>query len=389
MTHVRQSALPATIVQRRRVGSQRAIELPRRAPRVRRWRPRTTPQGLLPLVLFGLLLFLPVVAQADADLAIAKADATDPVQVSQVLVYTLTVENTGPDPATDVRVDDSLPANVTYVDAGASQGTCFLAPGDVVECDLGTVANGATATIDIEVVPTQAGTITNTATVTASTPDPNALNDTASENTVVVAADFRALKRVVRTVQDPVVRYEVELINDGNLDQPDNPGPEFIDVIPDETEIVPHTLQASSGTIAYEAVNHRIVWNGVIPANDRVTLEFAVGTGTGLVVASSVDERQAVALPLIGLAMLGTAALATRKRRQLGVVAILIVVSIGAMGCSGFWTAPTSVDSPTSLCNQGELRFDSDANGTNDAVQLTDDPDTTASPDPTCVIFIP
>ncbi len=371
MGYVRQSAHPTMSIQTIRR---------RRQPRIGAW-------GRALLWTSALAILFSVPALADADLGITKADATDPVQVSQVLVYTIAVENTGPDPANDVLVEDALPTAVTYVNASAGQGSCFLTPSDVVQCDLGNVANGATVTVDVEVVPTQAGAITNAASVSASTNDPNALNDTASETTLVAAADFRALKRVVQTVQDPVVRYEVELLNDGNLDQPDNPGPEFIDVIPEQTDIVPHTLQASSGTIAYEAVNHRVTWNGEIPANDRVTLAFAVGTGTGLIVASSADERRALALPIIGMAVLGTA-LVTR-RRKLGVLAVLVLVSLNAMGCAGFWTTPTSVDSPTSLCNQGELRFDSDADGTNDAVQLTDDPDTTTSPDPTCVIFIP
>ena len=326
-------------------------------------------------------------AQVDADLSIAKADAADPVQVGQMLVYTLTIENNGPDPATDVTVEDTLPADVNYVDASADQGSCFLTPSDVVECDLGDIANGDSVIVSIEVVPTQPGTITNIAEVSASTNDPDATNDTASEDTLVVEADFRALKRVVQTVQDPVVRYEIQLINDGNLDQPDNPSPEFIDVIPEEMDIVPHTMSASSGTIHYEVVNHRVVWNGEISANDQVTLEFAVGTGAGLIVASRIDEREAPVLPILGLVILGVAMAA--RRRTLGVALVLLAMSVGAIGCSGFWTTPTSVDSPTSLCNQGELHFDSDANGTNDAVQPTDDPDTTASPDATCVTFVP
>lgn len=352
----------------------------RKPPRVGSWT-----RALLWTV--PLLILLSVPALADADLGISKTDATDPVQVSQVLVYTLTVENTGPDQAIDVTVEDTLPSDVTYVDASASQGSCFLTPSDVVQCDLGNIANGDSVTIDIEVVPSQPGTITNIAEVSATTNDPDATNDTAAEDTLVVEADFRALKRVKQTVQDPVVRYEIELINDGNLDQPDNPTPEFIDVIPEEMDIVPHTMSTSSGTIHYEAANHRVVWNGEIPANAQVTMEFAVGTNTGLLVASTESMGTAWPIPVIGLALLGTT-LFTR-RRHLGVFVVLLGVSVGLLGCSGFWTTPTSVDSPTSLCNQGELHFDSDANGTNDAVQLTDDPDTTASPDATCVTFIP
>lgn len=350
-----------------------------------RTRKRTTVSVSLTIV--GLLLLWGGTAYADADLAISKADAADPVQVSQLLVYTLTIDNNGPDPATDVTVVDTLPADITYVDASASQGSCFLTPSDTVECDLGDISNGDSVTVEIDVVPTQPGTITNVAEVSASTDDPDATNDDASEDTLVVEADFRALKRVKQTVQDPVVRYEVELINDGNLDQPDNPSDEFIDDLPEEMDIVPHTLSASSGTIDYDPVDHRITWNGAIPANDQVTLEFAVGSETGLLIASSTFEWKGWPISVLGFALLGTTLL--WRRRRLGVLIILIGVSVGMMGCSGFWTTPTSVDSLTSLCNQGELHFDSDANGTNDAVQPTDDPDTADPQDPTCLIFIP
>ena len=350
-----------------------------------RWTGRTA--TAVGLTIVAMLLLWSASASADADLAIDKTDSADPVQVSQLLTYTLTIDNDGPDLATDVAVTDTLPTSVTYVDASASQGSCFLTPSDTVECDLEDIPNGDSVTVEIEVVPTQPGAITNVAQVSASTVDPDATNDDASEGTLVVEADFRALKRVKQTVQDPVVRYEVELINEGNLAQPDNPSDEFIDDLPEEMAIVPHTLSASSGTIDYDPVHHRVTWNGPIPSNDRVTLEFAVGTETGLIVASTRSDWTGWAMPAFGLALVGLT-LATRRRR-LGLLVILIGLSLGPLGCSGFWTTPTTVEGPTSLCNQGELHFDADANGTNDAVQPTDDPDTADPQDPTCVIFIP
>ncbi len=121
-----------------------------------------------------------------ADLSISKSDAPDPVMAGDPLTYTLTVANNGPGDASGVTVTDTLPAGVTLVSATPSQGTCT-----VVTCDLGSLANGASAVITITVTvdpATPAGTITNTATVSASETDPDATNNTASADTMITAA---------------------------------------------------------------------------------------------------------------------------------------------------------------------------------------------------------
>jgi uncharacterized repeat protein (TIGR01451 family) len=101
------------------------------------------------------------------------------------MTYTHTVTNNGPDAASRVTVTDQLPPSVTFVSATASQGSCGES-GGIVTCNLGTMGSGATATLDIVVKPTVAGEITNSASVTASTPDPNAEgNNSDSENTSV------------------------------------------------------------------------------------------------------------------------------------------------------------------------------------------------------------
>jgi Domain of unknown function DUF11 len=94
------------------------------------------------------------------------------------------VNNNGPHAASGVTVVDQLPPSVTFVSATPTQGTCG-ASGGTVTCNLGTIGMGGTATIEIVVNPTVAGTITNTASVSASTPDPNGNNNADSENTSV------------------------------------------------------------------------------------------------------------------------------------------------------------------------------------------------------------
>jgi uncharacterized repeat protein (TIGR01451 family) len=119
-----------------------------------------------------------------ADLSLVKAGPSGRQPTGRNMTYTLSVTNNGPDAAANVVVTDTLPASVTFVSATPSQGSCGQAAG-VVTCNLGTLGNGATATISIVVRPTQAGIITNTAVVSTSTPDPDAANDTSSVNTSI------------------------------------------------------------------------------------------------------------------------------------------------------------------------------------------------------------
>jgi uncharacterized repeat protein (TIGR01451 family) len=124
---------------------------------------------------------------ATADLSITKSDSPDPVLAGSNLTYTLTVANNGPGDATSVTVTDTLPTGVTFVSAMPSQGTC--SPGPVVTCDLGNLANGASAlvTIDVTVDSTTAcgSSRTNTAVVQGNESDPDSNNNIGSTNTTV------------------------------------------------------------------------------------------------------------------------------------------------------------------------------------------------------------
>ncbi|MGI8521167.1 MAG: DUF11 domain-containing protein, partial [Actinomycetota bacterium] len=155
-----------------------------------------------------------------ADLTLTKADSPDPVFVSQPLTYTLTVRNNGPDNAAGVTVTDPLPGGVVFVSAAASQGGCSGAA--TVTCFLGSLANGASATVTIVVTPTLVGALSNTATVAGSPSDPNPGNDSAtSATTVLPIPPIRADLALTQTdapdhgaVGDPLV-YTLTVTNHG------------------------------------------------------------------------------------------------------------------------------------------------------------------------------
>jgi uncharacterized repeat protein (TIGR01451 family) len=116
------------------------------------------------------------------DLAITKIADKARAATGRNLTYTLTVTNNGPSPAPFVVVTDTLPPSVTFV--SASPG-CGHAAG-IVTCNLGTMASGATATVQIVVQPNPpTGVITNVATVTSSADDTVGGNNSASVQTTV------------------------------------------------------------------------------------------------------------------------------------------------------------------------------------------------------------
>jgi len=128
---------------------------------------------------------LPAGAQSQsADLAITKTGPST-ANAGTDVVYTVTVLNVGPDDAASVTMSDPVPTGMTFVSAVPSAGTC----NSTVTCSLGSLSNGASATITITLhIPaaTPAGALfQNSASVSAETPDDNDENNTAIWGTQV------------------------------------------------------------------------------------------------------------------------------------------------------------------------------------------------------------
>ncbi|TGD57782.1 DUF11 domain-containing protein, partial [Flavobacterium humi] len=132
---------------------------------------------------------------AQANLAIVKTVSNPTPNVGSNVTFTLTASNAGPSNATGVSVNDVLPAGYTFVSATPSTGT-WTAP----NWSIGTLANGATATITIVASVNAAGPYANTATITGSEIDPTPGNNTSTVTPVPVA---QANLAIVKTVSNP------------------------------------------------------------------------------------------------------------------------------------------------------------------------------------------
>ncbi len=192
-----------------------------------------------------------------ADVSITKTVNNPTPNVGDVVIFTVTVTNSGPDPATDVQVTDLLPTGLTLVLATPSQGAYSSATGLWTVGQVG-IASSATLTLEARVAgPAPA---TNVATITHSDQfDPNTVNNTASATETPQQADLV----VTKTVSDPTpnvgdtITFVVTVTNNGPdaathvvvLDKlPTGLGP--ISVVPSQGTYDPFRAIWAVGTLA-------------------------------------------------------------------------------------------------------------------------------------------
>jgi uncharacterized repeat protein (TIGR01451 family) len=139
------------------------------------------------------------------------------------ITYTITVANNGPSDAQDVSVNDPLPAGTSFGSATPSQGTCDA----TVSCALGTINSGASVTIAlvVDVDPAVAGVITNTATASSTTADPDPGNNVGTAATTVAAPPSADVAVTKTDSPDPVtagnnITYTITVTNNGPSDAP-------------------------------------------------------------------------------------------------------------------------------------------------------------------------
>ena len=235
--------------------------------------------------LIGATVFAPA---ALADLAITKTDDLDPTAPGGSLTYTLNVTNSGPSNATGVTLTDTLPPEVTFVSATPSQGSCSES-GGTVTCALGNLAVDGSATVEIVVTVDPAladgTTLTNTAGVVGSEPDPDLSNNIASEETRVA----RQADLAVTKTDDPDpaasggdLTYTLSVTNNGPSDAT---GVTLTDTLPTGVTFVSATpsqgsCSESGGTVTCTLGDLAV--DGSAAVEIVVTLDPTLADGTTL-----------------------------------------------------------------------------------------------------------
>jgi uncharacterized repeat protein (TIGR01451 family) len=160
--------------------------------------------AVVPVAALSLADFGAAAPPGATDLSISKAVSATKVQARATVTYTIKVDDLGPLPASGVTVTDQLPRGANFVSASSTLGSCANSSNKVT-CSIGNLAPGlnapgSSATISLNAVLTQGGTITNTASVKADQKDTTGKNDKASVSTQVAGGATVACRKKPATI---------------------------------------------------------------------------------------------------------------------------------------------------------------------------------------------
>ena len=134
----------------------------------------------------------PLVADLTAKPADLSVTLTAPTTATTgtAISWTATVSNKGPNAAAGTALLMTLDSSLILGSVTPSQGTCGTGP--QFTCNLGALANGASATVKVTATPSIAGTFAGLSAVTSSSYDPTTTNDQATTSTVVTGGIYGA-----------------------------------------------------------------------------------------------------------------------------------------------------------------------------------------------------
>jgi uncharacterized repeat protein (TIGR01451 family) len=239
-----------------------------------------------------------------ADLAVTKSVSSNSpywpatgIEVGDSLTYTVTLANKGPYDARSVVLSDSAPAGVTFTDCTASVGSCVWS-GASASLSLASLTNGSTATLTIQATLNfgvgDGSTITNTASVTATTFDPDASNNAASASFTVLNNSDLYMFQSATKLTNRQLKYTVSVKNLGKytakqlrLTDPTPSGSKFVSITPGSwacSAPAPGATGAISCSLNTEAVNTTQTMIFVVkvttPGNVLVTNTASVSEAT-------------------------------------------------------------------------------------------------------------
>ena len=146
-----------------------------------------------------------------ADLALGQTASANPISSGSNLTYTIAITNQGPTMAASVVLTDTLPAGAAFVSATTTQGTTNFS-GGTFTCNLGGMNSNGTATVTLTARLNQAGSATNTASVSSAATDPNSANNAASVVTTVIDNSAAPLLKITPAGTNVVLSWSTNAV---------------------------------------------------------------------------------------------------------------------------------------------------------------------------------
>jgi trimeric autotransporter adhesin len=135
----------------------------------------------------------PLVKDLSASPADLSVTLTAPATASTgtPISWVAKISNKGPDQAQGATLTMNLDSSLIISSVTPSQGSCGTGP--EFTCDLGSLGNGASATVTVSATPSTSGTLAGIATVSSTSYDPTVANNQAATNTVVSGSLYSAV----------------------------------------------------------------------------------------------------------------------------------------------------------------------------------------------------
>jgi uncharacterized repeat protein (TIGR01451 family) len=210
----------------------------------------------------------------NSDLQVLATPDLSSVDIGNDVTVTASLTNAGPDDATNIRVGTTVPEGVTYVSATPSVGTC----GDIdvdrnVLCELGDIANSATATVVYVATVDNPGSISWNVETSADQNDPDDTNNISTATfTGIANSDLELAQTVSASSVDvgDTVTVTATLTNAGPQDATTA---SVATTIPDEVTLV--SVTPSTGSCTAMDVNRNVTCNiGDLAASGSVTISY-------------------------------------------------------------------------------------------------------------------
>jgi len=141
-------------------------------------------------------------SNVNADLAVSLT-ASGPGTTGQTTTYTASVTNQGPAAASSVALTALIPASGVLSSVSTPAGSCSTT--GTILCDLGSLANGASATVVFQVLEVTAGSSAMTVQVSASENDPAPANNLATSTVTTTGNAYNLVPALTAVTPDAIV----------------------------------------------------------------------------------------------------------------------------------------------------------------------------------------